>query len=358
MPDCLYCERSFEDESAIREHLYGDHDYDELSRIDSKRVDEYVEEHGLESSDETDNGGAQGTTEGITLDDSGGSFSSERWELEGVRSLSTTEIRDKLAELGIETTEKSFRDRATDVNAATALADQWEDEYEVSVTGYDHDFLWMAAEVLWERWTPDIPNKERIYDFYHKGSDLFEKGEDTEGCQDWLTAWDFIAAVTPDERTSVEAADDYLPTFLSLDHFLRTLSGHLETAAETDPSYHERRIEFCREVCDRFPDTDDELLLDLRHALANSFGALGRDDERAAELDSLIEEYPDDPWAYFKLAEQYRQLPPEATSGDDLERAVELYQQALERDIEQQPRVEERLEEVEHRLDEVRNKKD
>jgi hypothetical protein len=48
MSDCPYYERSFEDESAIREHLYEDHEYDELGRIDSKRVDEYVEEHGLE----------------------------------------------------------------------------------------------------------------------------------------------------------------------------------------------------------------------------------------------------------------------------------------------------------------------
>ena len=295
MPDCPYCERSFEDESAIRKHLYEDHEYDELGRIDTKRVDEYVEEHGLESNDEAESSGAEGTTDEITLDDPGESFSDEMWELGDVRELTTPEIRDNLAELGIEATESSFRDRATDLSAATALADQWEDEYGVEVTGYDHDFLWMAAQVLWERWTPDIPNEERIYDFYREGRDLFENGEDAEGCQRWLTAWEFIAAVTSDDITSVERADERLPTFLSLDYFLRTLSANLETVAETDPSYHERRIEFCRDVCDRFPDTDDELLVDLRHALVDSLDALGRDEKGTAELESLIEEYPDDP---------------------------------------------------------------
>jgi tetratricopeptide (TPR) repeat protein len=350
MPDCPYCEQSFEVESAIREHLYGDHEYDELSRIDSKRVDEYVEEHGLESSNGADNRGAQETTEEITFGDPSGSLSDERWELEDVRALSTTEIRDKLAELGIETTEESFRDSARDVSAATTLADQWEDEYNVEVTGYDHDFLWMAAEVLWERWTPDIPNEERIYDFYREGSDLFEEGDEAEGCQRWLTAWDFIAAVTPDDITTVEAADESLPTFLSLDGFLRTLSHRLESVAETDQSFHEQRIEFCRAVCDRFPDSNDELLLDLRHALADSLAVSGREDKSLAELNSLIETYGDDPWAYFKKAERYRRQPVESATTDDLEHAIELYQQALDRDIEQESTVETQLEEIEARL--------
>lgn len=52
MADCPYCAHSFADESEIRKHLYEDHEYDELSRIDTKRVDQYVDEHDLQGSDD------------------------------------------------------------------------------------------------------------------------------------------------------------------------------------------------------------------------------------------------------------------------------------------------------------------
>ena len=29
---------------------------------------------------------------------------------------------------------------------------------DVDTSGYDRDFIWLAAEVLWNRWAPDIPN--------------------------------------------------------------------------------------------------------------------------------------------------------------------------------------------------------
>jgi len=45
MPDCPYCERSFADESEIRKHLYEDHESDELGRIDTKRVEQYIDDH-------------------------------------------------------------------------------------------------------------------------------------------------------------------------------------------------------------------------------------------------------------------------------------------------------------------------
>jgi len=48
MPDCPYCERSFADESEIRKHLYEDHESDELGRIDTKRVEQYIDDHDLE----------------------------------------------------------------------------------------------------------------------------------------------------------------------------------------------------------------------------------------------------------------------------------------------------------------------
>jgi len=81
----------------------------------------------------------------------------------------------------------------------------------------------------------------------------------------WTTR-EIIVAVTPDDITTIEAADDHLPNVLSFEAFLRSIDNDLATLTADDPTYHERRLEFCWEVCTQFPDAPDELLLDFRHS--------------------------------------------------------------------------------------------
>jgi hypothetical protein len=352
MPDCPYCEYSFADESDIREHLYEDHEDDDLSRIDTKRVDQYVDEHGLEESDDNDTRDQQVPNKAVHTASAADRHSGERWELHDVQSLSTTEITDNLAEHGIDTTEESFRDRAAEVDSAMALADQWKDDHDVDASGYDRDFIWMAAEVLWRRWAPDLPNRERIYDLVQEGRELREKGNDTEACQRWLTAWEIIVAVTPDEVTMIEAADDHLPNVISLEAFLRSVDSDLATLAADDPTYHERRLEFCREVCTQFPDAPDDLLLDFRHFVADSLTEVGRLTDSRGELEALVRDYSEDPWAYKKLADSYWLDSADELTVSEMERAAKLYQQALDAEgpLERPSIVSDRLADIERRL--------
>jgi hypothetical protein len=145
MAACPYCKQSFADESEIREHLYEDHEYDELDRIDTKRVDQYVDKHNFEESNDDDILGQQGTDEVVCTDPTADRYSGERWELHDVQALSTVETGDKLAEHGIETSEEPFRDRAAEIESAMTLADQWEDDHDVDASGYDRDFIWQRS---------------------------------------------------------------------------------------------------------------------------------------------------------------------------------------------------------------------
>ena len=355
MTDCPYCERSFADESEIRKHLYEDHESDELGRIDTKRVEQYIDDHDLEESDDDATRAQQDTDEAARMTAATNRQSDERWELHDVQALSTREITDKLAEHGIDTTEASFRDRAAAVDSAMALADQWEDDHDVDTSGYDQDFIWMAAEVLWSRWAPDLPYRERIYDLVQDGRELREQGDDAEACEQWLSAWEIIVAVTPDDITTIEAADDHLPNVLSLEAFLRSLDNDLATLAADDPTYHERRLEFCREVCTQFPDAPDEFLLDFRHFVADSLTELGRVTKSRSEFETLIRDYPEDPWAYKKLADSYWREGADEPTAEELERAVKLYEQALnaEGSLEQPATVSDRIDDLERRLADV-----
>ena len=354
MSDCRYCEQIFEGETALRKHLYEAHERDELSRIDRKRVEQYVDDHGVdESSNDADTDASQPIQhEQRTDGPSDGIYPADAWELSDVEGLSTDDIIAKLTAHGIETNETAFQKRVEDCNSATELSEQWESEYEVDATGYDQDFIWMAAQVLWERWTPDVPNTERIYDFIQEGRDLREKGNDVEACDRWLTAWEYIIAVTPDDITTIEAADQHLPTFLSLEPFIRSLDSDLASIAENDLAYHEKRLEFCRAVCERFPDADDELLLDFRHFVVDSLVELDRIANSRAELEALIEAYPEDPYAYKKLADSYWLDDTDELTTEEIERAVELYRTALEVDtpLEGSTMVTDRLDEIASRL--------
>ena len=158
--------------------------------------------------------------------------------------------------------------------------------------------------------------------------------------------------MTPDEITTIEAADDHLPNVLSLEAFLRSVDNDLATLAADDSAYHERRLEFCREVCDQFPDAFDELLLDFRHFVADSLTELGKRTDNRRELEALVRDYPDDPWAYKKLADSYWLDDSGELTVSEMERAAELYQQALEAEnpLERPSIVSDRLNDIERRL--------
>jgi len=352
MPDCPYCERSFADESEIRKHLYEDHESDELGRIDTKRVEQYIDDHDLEESDDATRA-QQDTEETVGMTPATDRQSDERWELHDVQALSTEEIRDKLAEHGIDTTEASFRDRAAEVDSAMALADQWEDDHDVDASGYDQDFIWMAAEVFWSRWASDLPYRERIYDLVQEGRELREQGNDAEACQQWLA--DCLGRpLSPSRRKTSRQSRRLMITSRMCSH-----SNHSCGRSTTTLPPWQRTIQPITSdasnsvgVCTQFPDAPDELLLDFRHFIADLLTELGRLDESRNEFETLIRDYPEDSWAYKKLADSYWREGADEPTAEDLERAVKLYEQALnaEGSLEQPSTVSERIDELERRL--------
>jgi len=360
MPECRYCEFACDTETSIREHLFEEHDRDELGRIDTKRVEQYVTEHGLDESTAESDKGENADQPSQSLDRASfGPAQREsvldhgRWEMDDVRALSTDEIIANLERLGIEISEKRFREQASDVDMVQTLSDEWLDREGVEAPGYDADFAWMAATVLWERWAPNIPCAERVHDLIEEGRTLADEGELAEACDRWLTAWEFVTAVTPEDATSLEDAQRHLPAIYSLEAVLRDLHRNLAVVGDDDPAYHERRVEFCRAVPERFPDADREFRRDFGHAVAESLAELGRDDDSRAAYEKVIEEFPDDPWAPAELADSlWREAPDEATETD-FEHATELYREALDRGVGQPEQVRDRLDEVEQRLDDV-----
>jgi len=93
MADCPYCEQSFADESEIRKHLYEDHESDELGRIDTKRVEQYIDDHDLGESDDDATRAQQDTEEAVGMTPATDRQSDERWELHDVYVFRPDEFR-------------------------------------------------------------------------------------------------------------------------------------------------------------------------------------------------------------------------------------------------------------------------
>lgn len=173
MPACPYCSVSEETEVALRAHLHEEHELTELSPIDTRRVEQYVDTHGLDEPAERGDVDGQGGSWGRAIDGRlhESIISTGRWEFHEVSELSTEEILAKLAELDIETSEAAFREQAATTGSAEVIADQWIERSTVEVFGYDDDFVWMAAIVLWKRWTPELPASEPIEEFVDRNPD-------------------------------------------------------------------------------------------------------------------------------------------------------------------------------------------
>ena len=86
----------------------------------------------------------------------------KHWTFEEIHSFPTEEILSKLGEFGIEITEEGFPREVENFYSAEDLAENWWMTYNVTAKGFDQDFPWMAADVLWERLAPHVINSRKL----------------------------------------------------------------------------------------------------------------------------------------------------------------------------------------------------
>lgn len=251
-----------------------------------------------------------------------------------LRELSTEEIVQWLRHFGITFDEGQFQENVQEFQSAEELAEHWRDIYPVTVSGYDEDFPWMAAMVLWERLAPDHPSSEHLDQMMQEGYDHREDGDIVEACRLWLDIWEHLEERFTDDMTTISDADQRAFSGIqSLYNWCQDLAMALGNAGRDEPAFYERRIEYCRELCAQFPEEDTLLLGNMRRAVAESLVKLGRIEEGEAEFEALTDDYPEYSWGYVAWGDLYR--------GDtrryedvpaDHERAAQLYRMALSED--------------------------
>ncbi|SHF56999.1 hypothetical protein SAMN02745218_02601 [Desulfofundulus australicus DSM 11792] len=92
----------------------------------------------------------------------------------------------------IHITEENFLREVENFYSAYDLSEKWWKTSHVTARGFDRDFPWMAAVVLWERLAPHIINSEKLNDMMQEGYRLCSEGKEDEGCRIWLEVWEHL----------------------------------------------------------------------------------------------------------------------------------------------------------------------
>jgi len=119
----------------------------------------------------------------------------KRWDLEEIRLMSTEEIISRLRGFGIHFTEEKFLEDVKKFHSACDLAEHWWKIYRINAKGFDEDFPWMAATILWERLAPQVINTEKLDRMMQKGYGLLDEGKEVEACNLWLEIWEHLKKV-------------------------------------------------------------------------------------------------------------------------------------------------------------------
>lgn len=269
------------------------------------------------------------------------------WFTEEVRELSTKQIIRKLKGFGVEFTEKKFLKEVKQFNSAEDLAKHWEKIYPINAAGFDVDFIWMAAIVLWERLAPEVYSSEMIDDIMQEGYGLLNSRRVVEACTIWLQVWERLKPRFTGEMKSIRDADKVFSGMQSIYNWCQQFEQELGNAGIEDSTFHEKRIQYCREFYTLFPNSGSLILINMKRAEAEALFALGRIEEGDQAFEALIKEFPDSAWGYIGWGDMYGIFRPKAYVSFDHEKAERIYRLGLERVTEDRKIILDRLESLE-----------
>ncbi len=258
--------------------------------------------------------------------------------------MTTDGIIDKLASVNIPFDQTHFLGDVRNHFSAEALAETWLRRHKCTATGFDEDFVWMAAIVLWERLAPDIVNMEIIDNEMQRGYELLEGDETYEACDLWLHVWELIKQKLTPKITTIDAFDEIFSGTQSLSSWCDDLETELWNAGLKNPEYLRRRIRYCQEFYTQFRDEDRLTLGNFHLAEAESYWNLGEIETAEKKFKELTERQPNFAWGYIGWADGYWLSPFDKTARKDYDKAEAIYLKALENpNMEDRPDILDRL---------------
>lgn len=157
---------------------------------------------------------------------------------------------------------------------------------------------------------------------------FLQMNEDEKACDAWLVLWERL-------KLSIQAeildAKDWIRMFQrgdSIYDWCQDFEMELGNAGLKSDEYHRKRITYCEEFCDFFPNSEELILHNMWRAIGESQAAIGEVAEADQTFQELIADYPDNIWGYIGWGDLYA-MPPGRTTPPDRVKAEQIYQKGL-----------------------------
>lgn len=266
------------------------------------------------------------------------------WSCEEIREFSTDKILQKLNNFGIPMTPEKFLEDVQNSYGGIEIADRWEKDYTITAEHLDLDFPWMAAIVLWERLAPDRMSNEQLDDLIDQGYDLIEYNyNEAKACTIWLEVWEHLKQRCDPDVKSIEAAAKRFNDSFELYNWCQDLELYLGDAALENSDYYYPRITYCQEFCQRFPETEEEILVNMKRAEAESHFYLGKIEEGEKLFQDLVDQFPRSAWGYIGWGDMYCFQPKNLPLPVDYVKAEKIYKTALKNNVDEPKVIRDRL---------------
>ncbi len=226
--------------------------------------------------------------------------------LSDVRKLKDEEIMDKLNNLGVQIDKIAFAESIRNFPSAESYYTWLMKEKKLRLKDFDEDILWMGITVLWERWFPEVRNFEMLDDKIYEGYMLSEKGKSKEACNIWWDAWDDIVHLMKQHHiVGIDAFDKKFRGTQSVYNWASDYEMELYDAGKVNPSFFQKRIDFCREYIKLTEDKEQLNIENMRRAMAESYIFLGKLNEGDALFENFLKTDPQWGWGWINWSDCY-----------------------------------------------------
>jgi tetratricopeptide (TPR) repeat protein len=196
----------------------------------------------------------------------------------------------------------------------------------------------------------DKETEKKINSMLNEGSALLLKNQYVKGCTIYLDLWEMIKAHTPKDFLSISDIDERVELEQYLYNWCQEFEGDLNNAGLDNTAFVQKRINFCEEFCQRFPETEGIIIHNMKRAIAESYFASGQVEKGEQVYQDLITEFPKSGWAYIGWGDMYYLWPPK-NLPKDYAKAKSIYEKALRiKQLEDKSDVLERLESLEEEM--------
>lgn len=219
---------------------------------------------------------------------------------EDLMGLSTDSIMYQLSSMGIPFDETIFLQDIKYYYSSQRIAIKWMDENEAVLSQQEQDFILVAASVLWERLAPlYILSSEKLENILDEYGESIEKNNHVKASDALFIFWEGLKYRYDSVDVTMDTIQNEYGDIFNIIELCQELEMVSYKAGLKDKVYFEKRITFCRELCNYFPNENNTLIYSMKQAIAESYALLGDEENANKEFTKIIEGDPNNLLGYI-----------------------------------------------------------